>query len=75
VNFEVANQQIGTVRSFSYRPDAASTLGRPDLGQCGWGALLFLPRLPDGLHEIIPRAVDSDGNSAELPSIRLQIVG
>lgn len=74
VYFEVANQRIGTIRNFSHRPDVAIAFGRPELTQSGWNAMLFLPRLPEGEHQLVPRGVDREGNAADLPPIRLHIV-
>lgn len=74
LHFDVGAERIGTVRDFSYRPDVATAYGRPDLAKCGWHTMLFLPKLAHGEYDLVPRGVDRDGHSGELPAIRVHVV-
>jgi hypothetical protein len=74
VKITVDGKEIGVVNDFFYRPDVAVNYGRPDMTKCGWRTMVFLPQLPHGEYELIPKGVDKDGAWSDLPSSKVQIV-
>jgi hypothetical protein len=74
LRFRAPNQEIGVVRDFFHRPDIAARCGRADMAKCGWRAMIYLPKLSHGEYDLVPHGIDSVGNSAELPAIRVRIV-
>lgn len=73
LHLEIADRRIGEIREFFYRPDIAETYGRSDLAKSGWRTMLHLPKLAHGEYDLVLRGVDHQGNSGELPPIRVRI--
>jgi hypothetical protein len=52
----------------------AAYFGRPDLLHSGWQALIYLPSLRPGRHELMVEATSRDGVSGTLPPWPVDIV-
>ncbi len=74
VRLVLAGQPIGAVRDFFYRTDIARVFGRPEMAKCGWRIMVYLPRLSRGEHDLVPMAVDAQGNETALAPIKIRIV-
>ena len=74
VRLDVASQRVGVIRDFFYRPDIATAYGRPDMVKCGWRTMVYLPDLAHGEYDLVPQAIDREGNAAYLTPIRIRIV-
>lgn len=62
----VGGKVVAAIRHFHPRPDVAVHFGRPDLLRCGWQALVYLPALPPGTHQLLVEASDPEGVSGTL---------
>jgi hypothetical protein len=74
VKITVDGKEIGVIHDFFYRPDVAVNYGRPDMAKCGWRTMVFLPQLPHGEYDLVPKGVDKDGAWSDLPSSKVRIV-
>jgi MoaA/NifB/PqqE/SkfB family radical SAM enzyme len=74
VSFQVEGHSIGVVRDFSARPEIAERYQRPDLMECGWRVMLYLPALSKGTHQLVAHAVAPDGTAADLPPLEVRII-
>ena len=68
------SQELGTVTHFKHRPEVAASYGKPELANCGWETMLYLPALDPGEYQLSVEAFDSSGNMASLAAPRLRIV-
>jgi len=68
VELRVGDQSIGVVRHFCGRPD------RPDIPDCGWQTMAYLPALRQGRYQLVARAVAPGGSAAELAPVDVEIV-
>jgi hypothetical protein len=74
VRLDLASHRVGVIRDFFHRPDIATTYGRPDMMKCGWRTMVYLPHLAHGEYDLVPQAIDHEGNAANLPPIKIRIV-
>jgi MoaA/NifB/PqqE/SkfB family radical SAM enzyme len=68
IELRVAEHPIGVVRHFCGRPD------RPDVPECGWQTMAYLPALRQGRYQLVARAIAPGGSAVDLPPVELEIV-
>jgi hypothetical protein len=74
VRLNVDGEEVGVVRHFMPRPEVAEQLARPDLAECGWRVMVYLPALRQGSYRLGAQAVAANGAAAELPPLELRIL-
>lgn len=74
VRLRVGEQAIGVVKHFCARPEVAERLQRPDLAECGWQTMVYLPPLRPGTYQLVAQGVASDGAAADLDPLEVRIV-
>lgn len=65
---------LAAVREFHDRPDIAAQFGRPELEQCGWRTMVYLPALDEGEHPLEAQAVGFDGAAQPLRVHSLKVI-
>src|SRR5262249_50051635 len=65
VRLRVGQQEIGVVRHFCQRPEVAERFQRPDLAECGWQTMVYLPALGPGTYQLVAQGVAGDGAAAD----------
>lgn len=70
----INGRPVGQVRDFHSRPDVAAAFGRPDLEDSGWRTMVYLPVLPEGEYTLEAKAIAPDGETGDLPALRLRIM-
>lgn len=65
---------LAAVHEFHDRPDIAARFGRPELEQCGWRTMVYLPALEEGEHPLEAQAVGFDGAAAPLRVHSLKVI-
>ncbi len=73
VQLHLAGENIGVIREFFFRPDIATTYGKPEFVKSGWKSMIYLPKLGEGDYELVPRAIDHHENTADLAPIKIRI--